>query len=310
MQQLHRLEQLDTNADELLALYPIPSVIIHKNTTILYANPRFAKLYNTTLSEMQGRRIGSFSDAAGKSVLYYFQRFAENDPIEQDEIYINGHYFQILIQPIYDLAHHVEAIFCLQWNITRIKRLQQVFYQNNKRHKIQLRTDPITSIANEHILADYLTHQTQHNPHQAITVLLLDVDYFEKFHQEHGFNQANAALYAIAQTLRHELRKEDDCLIKLNRDRFFILIPDVSQIVSITIAERLKSSIYQLNLAHHAGIAERLTVSSISHTLRLEELNTFNHWIHILGDELAIYKQQGRNRCHQYRPQSIDHSIE
>ncbi len=308
--QPYTLEQLDANADDLLALYPIPSVIIHKNTTILYANQRFAKLHNTTLSEMRGRRIGSFSEAAGKSVQYYFQCFAENTPIEQDEIYINGYYFQILIQPIYNLAHHVEAIFCLQWNITRIKRLQQVFHQNNKRHKIQLTTDPITSIANEYVLEDYLARLAQQNQHKPISVLLLDVDYFEKFHQEHGFNQANAALYAIAQTLRYELRKDDDCLIKLNRDRFFILIPNVSQIVSVTIAERLKNSIYQLNLSHHAGIAERLTISIIRHTLMLEELSSFNHWVHVLGDELSLYKKQNRNCCSQYNPQPIYRIIE
>ncbi len=294
--------------EELMNLFPIPTVIIHKSSTILYANHRFAHLHNSTLDQMIGRKISSFSEAAGKSVEGYFATFARRESIDRDEIYVNGFYFQILIQPIYDKNNRVEAIFCFQWNISKIKRLQQVFHQNNKRHKEQLRFDQITHVANEYALEDYvfeLKKSSQENEHTI--VVLIDVDHFDEFNREHGFMKANAALYAIAQTLKFELRRESDYLIKLNRDRFFIMFPNISYLSAFTIAERLRNSIYQLNLQHQAGIDQRLTISIILHTVFIEKLTALNHLIHMLGDQLSLNKYHGRNRCTEYNqnPQAI-----
>ncbi|OUY06312.1 GGDEF domain-containing protein [Acinetobacter populi] len=302
-----RIETFYQTPQDMIDLFPIPAVMIHHCHTILYANKRFADLHGSTIEQMQGRHLSSFSESAGQAVKAYFAAYQNGEQLTSQEVYVYGIYFQILIFPIYNKNNQLEALFFLQWNISRTKRLQQMFNQNNKRYKAQLQLDQLTGLANDYALQEYFSTLKKQVIYSEVAILLIDIDRFSEFNKEHGFIKSNATLHNIAQTLKQELRDEKDFLAKLNSDRFIALFPAVSHFTALTIAERFRNSIYQLDLRHEAGIHHHLTISIIIYSLPISQLPTINQFINRLSDQLRLNKKHGRNHCTIYfeNPESI-----
>lgn len=294
------IETLYQTPQDMIELFPIPAVMIHQHQIIIYVNKRFADLHGSTIEQMQGRYLSSFSESAGQVVKEYFAAYQQGEQLTSQEVYVSGIYFQILIFPIYNNNNEVEALFFLQWNISKSKRLQQIFNQNNKRYKTQLQLDQLTGIANDYALEEYFLTLKKQSIYADVAILLIDIDQFFAFNKEHGFIKSNTALRLIAQSLKQELRSEKDFIAKLNGDRFIVLFPTVSHLTALTIAERLKNCIYQLDLKHEAGLDHRLTISIIIHGVQILNLPTINQLIHRLSDQLSINKKQGRNQCSIY----------
>ncbi|GAA5012112.1 hypothetical protein GCM10023206_20700 [Acinetobacter puyangensis] len=291
---------------DMIDLLPIPAVMIHHRYLILYVNKRFADLHGSTIEQMQGRHLSSFSESAGQVVKEYFAAYNNGEQLSSQEIYVYGIYFQILIFPIYNKNNQLEALFFLQWNISKSKRLQQMFNQNNKRYKAQLQFDQLTGIANDYALEEYFSILKKQVIYPEVSILLIDIDHFSEFNKEHGFIKSNVALHNIAQTLKQELRAEKDFLAKLNSDRFIALFPAVSHFTALTIAERFRNSVYQLDLRHEAGIHHHLTVSIILHSLPISQLPCINHLIHKLSDQLRRNKKNGRNHSTLYFEEVVE----
>jgi diguanylate cyclase (GGDEF)-like protein len=133
-----------------------------------------------------------------------------------------------------------------------------------------------------------------------VAVLLIDLDHFKNLNDTWGHLAGDAALLAVSDCLRRELRKSD-VVGRFGGEEFVIMLPGHGPEASLVVAERLRSRIGSIELreigvldAETAG--ERPLAASLGlahspdHGVELPEL------LHAADAALYTAKRAGRNR--------------
>jgi diguanylate cyclase (GGDEF)-like protein len=159
----------------------------------------------------------------------------------------------------------------------------------------QASTDPRTSLANtrafDTAVESALSGRTEG---ESISVLMLDLDHFKDFNDQHGHPAGDQALRAFADVLRSCMR-DRDLAARYGGEEFTVLLPSVDATGAAVVAERIRSRTESTIIALAPGITARLTVSvgvasaPAQGTTRLDLLQ---------AADAALYqaKAAGRNR--------------
>ena len=129
---------------------------------------------------------------------------------------------------------------------------------------------------------------------QPMSMLMLDVDHFKAYNDQHGHLAGDYALCLVAHTLRKQMRPKDS-LVRFGGEEFVILLPEIDCEEARHIGERLRSSLEQVGSFYSPmGILPGVTVSiGLAQMEAKDGLETL-----IARADTALYKakQQGRNR--------------
>ncbi|WP_296219387.1 GGDEF domain-containing protein [Pseudomonas sp. UBA2684] len=128
---------------------------------------------------------------------------------------------------------------------------------------------------------------------QPLCMLMLDVDHFKAYNDQHGHLAGDYALCLVAHTLRNQLRPKDS-LVRFGGEEFVIVLPELADEEGRRIGERLRQSLQQITSFYSPlGVLPGVTVS-----IGLAQLHA-NDSLHslIARADSALYqaKQQGRN---------------
>jgi diguanylate cyclase (GGDEF)-like protein len=145
--------------------------------------------------------------------------------------------------------------------------------------------------------------QTQHN---ALTVIVLDIDNFKKLNDEFGHKVGDLILQIIAKELTDRIR-ETDILCRHGGEEFALILPDTSPEKAIPLAERLRHAVEQADLKAAQDFYQTVTASTthvaamkITISVGLAVFSSSCPSLDILLDraDRAMYqaKQGGRNR--------------
>jgi len=129
-----------------------------------------------------------------------------------------------------------------------------------------------------------------------IALLIVDIDFFKEYNDRYGHTAGDAALAAVASSLRASVVRAKDSVARYGGDEFVILLPDVLLAESEGIGERVRRRVAELAIVHEGAPTGRLTVTfGIGYCARendVSEATLFN-----AADE-ALYraKREGRDR--------------
>lgn len=128
---------------------------------------------------------------------------------------------------------------------------------------------------------------------QPMCMLMLDVDHFKNYNDEHGHLAGDYALCLVAHTLRSQLRPKDS-MARYGGEEFVILLPEIAIEEARRIGNRLRQSLEQVTSFYSpVGVLPGVTVS-----LGLAEMDIQENLPSlILRADGALYqaKQKGRN---------------
>lgn len=132
---------------------------------------------------------------------------------------------------------------------------------------------------------------------QPLSLLMLDVDHFKDYNDQHGHLAGDYALCLVAHTLRRQLRARDS-LVRFGGEEFVVLLPELSLQQAADIAERLRESLEQIGAFYSPlGAQPGVTISlGLTQMMPKDNLNSL-----IARADKALYqaKDGGRNRlCH------------
>jgi two-component system, cell cycle response regulator len=193
-----------------------------------------------------------------------------------------------LVEPISDaeLVARVEAA-------GRTKVLQEELVVQSERLEALLFEDSLTGLSNRRFILTQLTSAVSaaRRHERALSIAMIDIDHFKAVNDAHGHAAGDRVLAAVAASMHENLRAEDQ-LGRLGGEEFLAVLPDADAPAAATAAEKLRSEVAGLELAHE-GTMLAVTVSA-----------GWAEWEGESPDELlrradeALYeaKARGRNR--------------
>ena len=154
--------------------------------------------------------------------------------------------------------------------------------------------DPLTGLGNRNaltLLAPTLVRLTDHDA--PVAVVMLDVDHFKSFNDQHGHAAGDEALRHVSWRLQRALR-QGDTLVRWGGEEFCICLPGVDAAGALVVAEKLRHSLADERLPLPNGSTMHVTAS-----LGVALLRTGEALVTALGRaDQALYgaKRSGRNR--------------
>jgi diguanylate cyclase (GGDEF)-like protein len=124
---------------------------------------------------------------------------------------------------------------------------------------------------------------------------MLDIDWFKAYNDHLGHIAGDAALRAVAETLRDQLRLGDG-LYRYGGEEFLALLPDQAALESLAVAERLRRAVERKAIPTVAGDGV-VTVSAGVAELDLSLDRDAAGWLGRADAALYRAKANGRNRC-------------
>lgn len=147
--------------------------------------------------------------------------------------------------------------------------------------------DPLTGLANRRYLdISYASQVAQSKRHaQPFSLMLLDIDHFKLYNDNHGHGQGDRILIQVADILRDSIRSTD-LAVRYGGEEFLLLISDSNADAAFELAERIR-----LQIAGEIGVTISIGIADYRVNDILDE--------QIVRADTALYKAKhaGRNRA-------------
>jgi diguanylate cyclase len=165
-----------------------------------------------------------------------------------------------------------------------------------KAHESEARTDSLTGLSNRRAFDDELKRRLNEWQRKgtAVTLVLLDIDFFKKFNDTHGHQVGDEVLRQVAKTLRREAR-EMDVPCRYGGEEFAVILPATDVAGACVVAERIRKAV-EATVINSVGKTLQVTCS-----LGLSQVQTGDDPAKIIrraDDALYKSKKEGRNCGH------------
>lgn len=114
-------------------------------------------------------------------------------------------------------------------------------------HRISTQ-DGLTQVANRRHFDDTLALEWRRAVRNGmpLSLLIVDLDFFKRFNDEHGHQSGDEALRQVAQVLRESVHRAADVVARYGGEEFVVLLPETDGEHAREIAESLRQSVEQL----------------------------------------------------------------
>ncbi len=159
--------------------------------------------------------------------------------------------------PIYDESGRLIAV---------VETLRDMSVQKRAQEELQrLATrDGLTSIANRRSFDETLNTEWRRASREsrALSLLMIDVDYFKPYNDTYGHQSGDDCLRQIAAAMTGVVKRASDCVARYGGEEFSILMPATELEGARIVAERIRAAVEALRLPHGgSAVAEHVTVS-------------------------------------------------
>lgn len=181
--------------------------------------------------------------------------------------------------------------------LSQVRSLEQG--ENLQKERIELQsialTDALTGIANRRMLEQSLTQASRSDQRGPLAVLMIDIDFFKLLNDHAGHPAGDACLRQVATALQRAVRP-GDLLARYGGEEFVALVHGADWAAAAIVAERLRSAVEKLRIAHPKSSFEVVTVSiGIASALR-ENAAATAKLVETADQALYEAKRSGRNR--------------
>lgn len=106
--------------------------------------------------------------------------------------------------------------------------------------------DPLTALANRRHL-DVVLAELSATPDQPVSCIMVDIDHFKRFNDEHGHEAGDAVLRAVGEALRKAVR-QGDLAFRYGGEEFTVLLPGMDTVQAADRAEQIRAHVAALHL--------------------------------------------------------------
>jgi len=172
--------------------------------------------------------------------------------------------------------------------------------------EMQAKLDGLTNIPNRRSLNSFLRREMRKAKAEGypVSVVMCDVDLFKGYNDTYGHDKGDLVLKKVAETIKSSLRSGDFCA-RYGGEEFVVVLPKTDEEGALTVAERVRENVEQLQIPHEKSPFKVVTISAgvATATPGTEDIG----WEELLrrADE-ALYaaKRTGRNKTAVFTPGS------
>lgn len=159
-------------------------------------------------------------------------------------------------------------------------------------------TDALTGLPNrrhfDRRLADEL-RRVQRKP-QALSVVMLDIDYFKQYNDHYGHPAGDVALQTMAQVLR-DCTRQVDLPARVGGEEFAVLLPDTDEAGALLIAEKILQGLRKAEVPHAQSRVSAVLTASAGVASLQAGVDAAAGLIAQADQALYAAKDAGRNRA-------------
>lgn len=159
--------------------------------------------------------------------------------------------------------------------------------------------DGLTGLANrrtfdERLEAEWRRSQRSNEP---VTLLMVDVDEFKAFNDEHGHQAGDECLKAIATCLAENARRAGDLVARYGGEEFGVILPQCDSPEGLSLAETLRRSVEALGIEHGVSkVSPYVTISIGLASVFPVVGESIREFVERADRALYEAKRRGRNR--------------
>ncbi len=158
-------------------------------------------------------------------------------------------------------------------------------------------TDALTGLANRRRLDEALGKQWRQGlrQHDALAVLMIDVDHFKPYNDQYGHAQGDRCLQAIAQAVAGAMYRPGDLAARYGGEEFAVVLPGADLRGAVEIGNRIRAAVAALELPHRANAPGHVTVSIGAAWVMPTPFMTAADLLAAADDALYAAKRDGRD---------------
>lgn len=211
--------------------------------------------------------------------------------------------FVVATEPCCVLRLHRESLFnlfrqspelmqnLLELLCDRVRQGNRIILDSEQNANIDALTGAYNRRWLEHIFERESTRSAFNG--KPLCMLMLDVDHFKAYNDQHGHLAGDYALCMLSNTLHNQLRPKDS-LTRFGGEEFVILLPEISADEARSIGERLRTAMSQISSFHSPiGVQPGVTVSI--GLAQMQPKDSLHGLIARADSALYQAKQQGRD---------------
>lgn len=166
-------------------------------------------------------------------------------------------------------------------------------------------TDPLTELPNRRFAMQELRRRWEDFEKRGrdFAVVMIDIDYFKDFNDQHGHDLGDYVLRETARVLRRSIRDCDE-VCRLGGEEFCLILPSASMQEGIACAERTRKAVEESRFVH--GQVTAKVAISLGVAVSLPEMESQDDLLKASDEALYIAKGSGRNRVVAARPRAVE----
>ncbi len=186
----------------------------------------------------------------------------------------------------------------------RDRRLsQEVRALQREKHDLEriVCVDSLTGVANRRHALGLLEAEWKRSAREAtpLSLIIIDLDCFHAFNETYGHPGGDACLRRVTAEMVMCLRRPSDFLGRYGGEEFIAVLANTDAAGARIVAERMRSAVEGLEIAHAASTCSELVTISVGFATALPTPEaTHDRLIAAADAALLAAKQSGRNRTH------------
>ena len=163
--------------------------------------------------------------------------------------------------------------------------------------------DGLTQTANRRYFDEYIEKEWFDSAHKskALSLILIDVDYFKSYNDTYGHINGDECLKLIANTLKETLKQSNNFTTRYGGEEFAVVLPEIDRIEALHIAEKLRKDIESLMVPNINSKASNYVTISVGVASTVPSI-VGHYKVFVDEADKALYaaKKKGRNRVEFY----------
>ncbi|MDD4702361.1 MAG: diguanylate cyclase [Desulfovibrio sp.] len=247
----------------IFGMAPIAICAVARNGRLLAVNAKYADLFCRPLMSLMGGKVGDIDTASGLKATNDFKCLDSGGSVPDHEVSINGREYLVSVTPISSASISVVAICVVLLDITERKRLERAVAAANQRLEEMNTKDYLTGAYNRRYFDEFLTREILNlgRTGGSLSVAFIDVDFFKRYNDAYGHYAGDHCLIRLVSVMKENLLRSTDSLFRYGGEEFIVVMPSTDDVGAMALAERLRESVYNLNIPHSENSWGRVTIS-------------------------------------------------